>query len=769
MRVTSIGGGPAGLYFAILLKRRDPTSEITVIERNRADDTFGFGVVFSDATLENLAEADPESHRAVTEAFAHWDDIDVHYRGQIVTSRGHGFAGLSRQTLLRLLADRASELGVDVRYETEVTDFEALRATNDLVLAADGVNSAVRSEYADRFRPHLDWRPNRFVWLGTTFPFRAFTFYFKTNEHGLWRVHAYRYEEGKSTFIVECTTETWLRAGLDDASEDDTLAYCEALFADELAGHRLIKNRSMWRQFPTVRNGVWSDGNVVLMGDAAHTAHFSIGSGTKLALEDAIALADSVLSDKDHSSRGAGTPAKAVIRGPDDLSAALARYEAERRPLVESTQRAAQVSLEWFENTERYLGLDPLTFTFSLLTRSLRLTHENLALRDPELVAKVDQHFADQLTDRHPDLEPAPGTPPMFAKYRARDLVLDNRVVVSPMCMYSATDGVVNDWHLVHLGSRAIGGAGLVLTEMTNVNADGRITPGCAGLYTEEHVGAWRRITDFCHRYSSAKVGLQLGHAGRKGATKLMWEGMDRPLTEGGWPLLAPSPLPYFPDSAVPKAMTRADMDDVVADFVRSTEMAVEAGFDWLELHMAHGYLLATFVSPLTNHRDDEYGGAIEGRMKFPLEVFDAVRRTWPAERPMSVRVSATDWADGGLSVGDLLTLVRLLRHHGCDMVDVSSGQTAPESKPVYGRLFQTPLAELIRLETGVPTMTVGNISSYADVNSILAAGRADLCLLARAHLYDPYWTRHAASEQSFEMKWPDQYSTLKRYNFRFK
>lgn len=750
VRITSIGGGPAGLYLAILMKRRDPRHQITVLERNRVDDTFGFGVVFSDATLENTAAADPESHQRITDSFAHWDDIHVHFDGQVLKSTGHGFAGLSRPTLLRVLGERAQELGVDVRYETEVSDFEALKAENDVVLAADGVNSAVRRRYAPHFGPDIDFRPNRFVWLGTTFPFEAFTFYFKGNEHGLWRVHAYRYEEGKSTFIVECTEDTWRRAGLEAATEDDTLAYCQSLFEAELAGHPLIKNRSVWRQFPTVRNRAWSHENIVLMGDAAHTAHFSIGSGTKLALEDAIALADALSSTT-------------------DLPQALQQYERTRRATVDSTQRAAQVSLEWFENTERYMALDPLTFTFSLLTRSLRVTHENLKLRDPALVRRVDDHFGQTLAAEHDDLRPAPGTPPMFTRYRARDLVLDNRVVVSPMCMYSATDGTVNDWHLVHLGSRAIGGAGLVLAEMTDVSADGRISPGCAGLYTEAHVAAWRRITDFCHRYSSAKVGLQLGHAGRKGATKLMWHGMDRPLEVGGWPLMAASAIPYYADSTVPKAMDRRDMDQVIADFVRSTEMAVEAGFDWLELHMAHGYLLASFISPLTNRREDEYGGTVNARMRFPLEVFDAIRAVWPADRPMSVRISANDWAEGGISQDEVLQVARLLKNRECDLIDVSSGQTVPESKPVYGRLFQTPLAELIRLETKIPTMTVGNVSSYADVNSILAAGRADLCMLARAHLYDPYWTRHAAAEQEFALPWPPQYSPLNRYNFRFK
>ncbi|MEM7675917.1 MAG: FAD-dependent monooxygenase, partial [Myxococcota bacterium] len=614
MRTVSVGGGPAGLYFSILMKRRFPRHEVVVLERNRADDTFGFGVVFSDATLENLQAADPESHQRIERAFAHWDDIDVYFGDHMYRSTGHGFAGLARQTLLEILGNRAAELGVDVRYETEVEDIEALAQTYDLVLAADGINSTIRGHYAPYFETNIDWRPNRFVWMGTTRPFPAFTFYFKANRHGLWRVHAYRYAEGKSTFIVECTEETLTAAGLQDASEDQTLAYCTELFGDELKGHPLIKNRSVWRQFATVRNERWGHNNIVLVGDAAHTAHFSIGSGTKIALEDAIALANAVGQH-------------------DELPTALAAYETERRPVVESIQRAAQVSLEWFENTERYTCLDPKTFVFSLLTRSLRVTHQNLSVRDPDFVTSIDQHFADRWTANHPE-PPAPkDAPPMFTPYRVRDVVLNNRVVVSPMCMYSATDGTVNDWHLVHLGSRAVGGAGLVLAEMTDVSADGRISPGCAGIYEEQHLVAWRRITSFCHRYTEAKVGIQLGHAGRKGATRVPWEGIDQPLpADDGWPLIAASALPYNPHSATPRAMNREDMDRVRDDFVRSTRMAADAGFDWLELHMAHGYLLASFISPLTNQRTDAYGGDVQARMIFPLEVFDAVRDAWPVD-----------------------------------------------------------------------------------------------------------------------------------------
>lgn len=745
MRVASIGGGPAGLYTSILLKQNDPRHECVVYERNRLDDTFGFGVVFSDQTLGNLLEADAPTHRAITEAFAHWDDIDVHFKGQVLRSTGHGFSGLSRKTLLKLLTRRAQELGVDVRFETEVGSTEEIDA--DLILAADGVNSRVREQHAEAFGPVLDWRPNRFVWLGTTFPYEAFTFYFKRNEAGLWRVHAYRYEPDKSTFIVECTDETFARSGLAVDDEEATRRYMEALFAEELQGHPLLTNRSQWRQFPTVTNRKWSDGRVVLMGDAAHTAHFSIGSGTKLALEDAIELV------------------QALQASGHDVPQALATYEANRRPGVASTQRAAQVSLEWFENVERYERLEPLPFAFSLLTRSLRITHANLALRDPEFVERVDADFkADNAR-----FEPPEGpVPPMFVPYRLRDMKLQNRIVVSPMCMYSATDGTVNDWHLVHLGSRAMGGAGLVMTEMTDVSADGRITPGCAGLYGEDHVQAWKRIVDFVHRHTEAKIGIQLGHAGRKGATKLMWEGIDDPLETGAWSLVAPSPLPYRPDSQVPKEMDASDLADIKADFIRSTQYALEADFDIIELHVAHGYLLSTFVSPLTNQRTDAYGGSLENRLRFPLEVFDAMRAVWPQERPMSVRISATDWAEDGIDGDDAVRIAQAFKAHGVDIVDVSTGQVVHDERPRYGRLWQTPYADRIRLEADVPTMTVGAISGYADANSVLAARRADLCVLARAHLYDPYWTRHAAVAQGYDPRWPNPYAVLNRYNHRF-
>src|SRR5438094_3236848 len=749
MKIVSVGGGAAGLYFALLMKKADPAHDILVVERNRRDDTFGFGVVFSDATLETFAEADAETYAEITRNFAHWDDIDIHYRGEVLTSTGHGFSGLSRQLLLDILQRRCAELGVRLRWETEVGDLGAW-ADADLGLAADVVNGVVRGGYAEHCRPHIGWRGNKFVWLGTTFPYPAFTFVFKEEDHGLWRVHAYRYNASMSTFILETTEATWRRAGLDQADEDQTIAFAERLFAAELRGHHLLKNRSLWRNFPTVKNACWHHRNIVLIGDAAHTAHFSIGSGTKLAMEDAIAL-------------------RRALERHDEVEKALVAYEEERRPEVESLQRAAQVSLEWFEQPERYHGrLEPIQVAMSLLTRSLRVTHANLKVRDPKFVESVDRWFASRAEAQSRVTVPAtPAPPPMFTPFRLRELVLANRVVCSPMCQYSAEDGTPNEWHLVHLGSRAIGGAGLVFTEMTDVSRAGRISPGCTGMYKPEHVAAWKRIVDFVHVNSSAKIAMQLGHAGRKASTQRMWEGMDEPLPNDNWPIISASPLPYFPYSQVPKEMTRDDMDEVKTDFVRAAQMSNDAGFDLLELHFAHGSLLASFISPLTNTRTDAYGGSLENRMRFPLEVFDAVRSAWPDHKPMSVRISAVDWAPGGMQQADSVEVARLLKQHGCDITDVSAGQTVADAKPQYGRQFQTPFADRIRHEVGIATMAVGNISSYQDVNTIHAAGRADLCVLARAHLWDPYWTRHAAYEQGYPLPWPDPYATLNRYKPR--
>jgi anthraniloyl-CoA monooxygenase len=736
MKVAIVGGGPAGLYASILLRRIPGDHEVTVWERNAADDTFGFGVVFSDETLAAFEAADPPTFEQITASFARWADIDIHYRGEVQSSGGHGFSALGRRRLLNILQDRAVSVGVDLRMLTEAPDPDELAAGHDLLIAADGVNSRVRAARADAFGTSLDRRRCKYMWLGTDRVFEAFTFFILETEWGVFQIHAYPYDDTMSTFIVETDEATWRRAGL-DASEDLTLApgesdeasieFCRGLCAEVLDGHGLVANNSRWLNFPTVRNARWSDGNVVLLGDAAHTAHFSIGSGTKLAMEDAIALA---WAFKDR---------------PGDVPGALDAYEEERRPVVESTQRAAQASLEWFEGIERYVGQDARQFAFNLLTRSRRITYDNLRLRDPGFVEDVDR-----------SLGAGAGRPPMFLPLRLRELELANRIVVSPMDMYSAQDGVVGDFHLVHLGSRGVGGAGLVMSEMLCVSAEGRITLGCGGLYRDDHVPGWRRIVDFVHAHGEARIGAQIGHSGRKGATKLMWEGMDRPLEDApDWELLSPSPLPYFSDSPRPREMTRADMDRVRDEFVASTHRAVEAGFDLLELHMAHGYLLSSFLSPLTNRRTDEYGGDLASRARFPLEVLDACRAAWPAERPVSVRISATDWMPDGFDGDDAVELATLLRDHGADLVDVSTGQVWPDQQPAYGRSFQTPFADRIRHEVGIATVAVGAISSFEDVNTTIVAGRADLCALGRPHLYDPYWTLHAADDQGYaDMRW---------------
>ena len=772
MKVNVVGGGPGGLFAALLLKKADPRRAVEVFERNRAEDTFGFGVVFSDATLQEVADADPQTLRAIEERFHHWDDIHIHYQGGRLESTGHGFAGLSRKELLRILHRRCRELRVRLHFEAEIRDLAPVLDA-DLVIGADGANSVVRRHFADALEPAVDLRPNRFVWLGTTRPFPAFTFYFRETEHGLWRVHAYQYDaSGNSTFIVEATERTWRRAGMDAASEEETARFLSRLFAAELEGHPLIRNRSLWRQFPTITNARWSAGNVVLIGDAAHTAHFSVGSGTRLAMLDGIALARA-MEGLDGTDR-VGTAAQC-----SGLAAGLAAYEAERRRPVESLQRAAQASLHWFEDTERYFRLEPVQFAFSLLTRSLRISHENLRERDPAFVDEVDRWVAGKaevqagvtIAEHEASLGIGRGgapPPPLFTPFRLRELTLANRVGVSAMCQYSAADGTIDDWHLVNLGSRAVGGAGLVMAEMTAIGRDGRISHGCAGLYGEEHVNAWRRTVDFVHRHSYAKIGIQLGHAGRKGSTRLDWEGPNEPLDEGGWPIVSASPIGFFEHSPVPAELDETGMDALVGDFERATAMAVEAGFDIVEIHMAHGYLLASFLSPLTNRRRDRYGGSLENRLRFPLRVVTAVRALWPDAKPLSVRLSAVDWSPGGNEPEDAVEIARALKAHGCDIVDVSTGQTVPYQRPRYGRQFQTPFADRIRHEVGISTMAVGNISSFEDVNGIIAAGRADLCLMARAHLWDPYWTRHTAYALGYPLPWPPQYETLDNYTPRF-
>jgi len=747
LRIAVIGGGPGGLYFSVLAKQLNPAHDITVWERNRADDTFGFGVVFSDETLGGIEHADRTVYERMSREFARWDDIDVDYRGQVVTSGGHGFAAMSRKRLLGILQERCAELDVAVHFSTVAPDVEELRASHDLVVAADGVNSAVRARYADTFAPTLDVRRCKYVWLGTDKVFDAFKFYVRSTPHGVMQIHGYPFDDTGSTFIVEMNETVWERAGFDvfadrtfapGESDDKSIDQIRELFADVLDGHRITANNSKWVNFATVRNERWRHSNVVLLGDAAHTAHFSIGSGTKLAMEDSLALA-------------------ACLYEQASVGAALEAYEAERRPVVQSTQRAAQASLEWFENLGQYVHQEPLQFGFNIMTRSRRVTYDNLRLRDPEFVESVDAWFA--ASERARGNGGGDVRPPMFQPFALRGLTLPNRVVVSPMDMYRAVDGRPNDFHLVHLGGKALGGAGLVMTEMVCVSDTGRITPGCTGLYSDQQGADWARIVDFVHRESKAAIGIQLGHSGRKGSTKLMWEGIDQPLDDGNWDVVAPSALAYRPGvNQVPRELTLADLAEIRSQFVASARRADAAGFDLLELHCAHGYLLSSFISPLTNRRTDAYGGSLANRVRYPAEVLAAIREVWPAEKPISVRISATDLCDGGLTEADSVEVARLLAEAGADIVDVSSGQVTPDETPAFGRSYQTPFADRIRNETGLATMAVGVISSFDDVNSILLAGRADLCLLGRAHLYDPNWTLHAALEQDYAgpgAEWP--------------
>ena len=728
MKVSVVGGGPAGLYFAILLKKAVPRTEIVVHERNRADDTFGFGVVFSDQTLDRFAQSDEPSYRAITEHFAYWDDVAIHFKGAVHRVGGNGFCGCSRHPLRARLQRRARVWGVVMRCGDE----GAALPDADLVVAADGINSGVRAEHADVFKPSVDLRPNRFVWLGSTRPFDAFTFFFKETPFGIFIAHCYQYEAGRSTWVVETDPDTFAAAGLEAMTEAESANFLEAIFADELAGHRLITNRSVWRRFPMIRNERWVHGNVVLLGDAKGTAHFSIGSGTKLAMEDAIALFQ-------------------AVRVHPTVPTALAAFERDRRLDVEKTQHAADVSLVWFEHVKRFWDFDPLRFSFGLMTRARAITYDNLASRAPEFVREVAVSFAAEAG--------GPDVPPMFQPIRLRGMALANRVVMSPMCLYSARDGMPADWHMVHLAGRAMGGAGLLFTEMTVVAENARITPGCAGIWNDEQAAAWARIVGFIHDTTVAKVALQLGHAGRKGATKLMWDGMDQPLEHGAWPLMSASAVAYQPGNAVPREMTRADMDAVLAQFVAATERGARSGFDMLELHCAHGYLLASFISPLTNRRADGYGGSLKNRLRFPLEVFAAMRRAWPDERPMSVRVSATDWAEGGLSEDESLEVARAFARAGCDLVDVSTGQTVHDAKPIFGRMFQTPFSDAIRNEARVATMCVGNITTADQVNTILAAGRADLVALGRAHMTDPFFTMRAAAQYGVPIYCPPPYA----------
>jgi anthraniloyl-CoA monooxygenase len=769
MKIVCIGGGPAGLYFGLLMKKQDPSHEIVIVERNRPYDTFGWGVVFSDQTLGNLVNADEQTARTILQSFNHWDDIDVHFKGKTITSGGHGFCGIGRKRLLNILQERCEELGVKLVFETDVTDDQAIAAEYDadLIIASDGLNSRIRTRYESTFKPDIDTRKCRFVWLGTKKMFDAFTFAFEETEHGWFQAHIYQFDGDTSTFIVETPEETWLKAGFDKMSQEESIAYCEKLFAKYLDGHALLSNArhlrgsAVWIKFPRVICDTWVHWNevsnthgrkkvpVVLMGDAAHTAHFSIGSGTKLALEDAIELARCFRE-----------------QGAEGMEKVLAAYQELRSIEVLKIQSAARNSMEWFENVKRYTHMEAEQFAYSMLTRSQRISHENLRLRDAAYVAGYENWIAERACEQAG--LPMPATkrsiPPMFTPFRLRGTVLKNRIVVSPMAQYSAMDGVPGDYHLVHLGSRAMGGAGMVFAEMTCVSADARITPGCPGLYAPAHTAAWKRIVDFVHANSDAKIAMQLGHAGPKGSTRVGWEGNDLPLEHGNWAIVAASSLQYLEGvSQVARAATPEDMDRIESDFVRATKAAADAGFDWLELHCAHGYLLSSFISPLTNKRTDEYGGTLVNRCRYPLRVFKAIRSVWPADKPISVRISAHDWVEGGITPDDAVEIARLFKAAGADMIDCSSGQVSPKQKPVYGRMYQTPFADRIRNEAGIPTVAVGSIYEADHANGIIASGRADLCAVARPHLANPAWTLNEAAKIGYHgVEWPKQYESGK-------
>jgi len=753
MNIVCIGGGPSGLYFALLMKKQDPAHDITVVERNKPYDTFGWGVVFSDQTLGNLQAADPQTAAEILGAFNHWDDIEVNIRGQKIRSGGHGFCGIGRKRLLNILQKRCEDLGVKLVFETDVKGDEQFPDA-DLIIASDGLNSRIRGKYADTFQPDIDLRNCRFVWLGTHKRFEAFTFAFEETEWGWFQAHAYQFDGETSTFIVEAPEEVWQKGGLDKMEKEESIAFCEKLFAKYLDGNKLMSNAAhlrgsaQWIRFPRVVCRTWVHHNgrapVVLMGDAAHTAHFSVGSGTKLALEDSIELA------------------RCIGNSPTDLGQALRDYEAVRSVEVLKIQNAARNSTEWFENVRRYAHLPPEQFAYSLLTRSQRISHENLRLRDKDYVEDYEDWIAERSGVRRSPLQHP--LPPMFTPFTARGITLKNRVVVSPMAQYSCSDGMPADYHLVHLGARAMGGAGMVVAEMTCPTPDARITPACPGLWNGAQRDGWKRIVDFVHQHTDAKIAMQLGHAGAKGSTRVPWEGEDQPLVQGNWPLISASPQQYLDGvSDWSRAMTRADMDRVRQDFVHSTELAAQAGFDWLELHCAHGYLLSSFISPLTNQRTDEYGGSLENRLRYPLEVFRAMRAVWPSHLPMSVRISAHDWVEGGITPDDAVEIARAFKAAGADMIDCSSGQVSKQQKPVYGRMYQTPFADRIRNEAGIPTIAVGAISEADHVNSIIAAGRADLCAVARPHLANPSWTLLEAAKIGYmDVQWPKQYRSAK-------
>ena len=745
LKIVCLGGGPASLYFSLLMKKQNPEHDITVIERGPRNATWGFGVVFSDETLKNFMEADAPSYKKIVESFAYWDEIATYIHGKKIVSGGHGFCGMARLRLLNIFHERCEELGVKLKFETDIGDLEELEIDKqDLVVAGDGITSMIREAHAKEFGTSIDQRTNRFAWFGTTLPLDAFTFIFRENEHGWWFVHAYAYNDEMATWLVECSEETWLSSGMDKASEEESKAYLEGIFAEDLKGHALISNRSVWRAFPVVRNEQLYHKNIVLMGDAVRSAHFSIGSGTKLAMEDAITLA------------------QCFEQTGSNAQAALEQYQEIRKPEADRLQRTAVTSLAWFEHIDRYASQSAEQFTFNMMVRSKRVTYDNLRLRDPDYIADVNRWFAElaKAETGFDDIDLEKPTVPMFQPFRIGNLRLENRVQLSAMCQYCAEDGMPTDWHFVHYGARGVGGAGLLNTEMICISPTARITPGCAGIWNDEQAAAWQRIVGFVHANSQAKICAQIGHAGRKGASCIPWEGgMDKPLPEGEWEIIAPTALPYLASSQVPREATRADMEAVTADFVSAAKRVADAGFDMIELHLAHGYLLSSFISPYTNRRTDEFGGSIANRMRFPLQVVDAVREAWPEDRPLSVRISATDWVDDGLTEEDLVAMARMLKEHGVDVINVSTGQVTKDEDPMYGRMFQAPFADQIRNEIGIPTIVAGNITTADQANTLLAAGRTDIVALGRPLMNDPHFVLHAAATYGVTSQhWPPQY-----------
>ena len=741
-----LGGGPASLYFSILMKKANAAHDVTVIERGDRDSTWGFGVVFSDETLQGFMEADAASYKRIVEQFAYWGGIDNKIHGKTINSQGHGFCGMSRLKLLNTLHDRCEELGVTLKFNTDITNVEQLQIDqHDLVVAGDGITSILRDAYKDEFRTTMDWRANKFCWLATTKPLDDFTFIFTRNEHGWWWVHAYRYEEGMTTWIVETSAETWAAAGMDTASEEDTKAYCEELFKGDLDGHPLITNRSVWRTFPVVRNERLYYRNIVLLGDAVRSAHFSIGSGTKLAMEDAISLAGY------------------FQESGDDVKVALEKYQVIRKDEADRLQRTAVVSLSWFENIDRYANVQSAEqFTFNMMCRAKRVTYENLRLRDPDYIATIDRWFAEHVKAEtgFDDIDTENPTVPVFQPCKIGNMRIENRFQMSAMCQYCAEDGNPTDWHLMHYGERGVGGAGLLNTEMICTSPEARITTGCAGIWNDEQTRKWTRIVAFVHDHSQAKICAQIGHSGRKGATCLPWDGgIDEPLPQDAWEIVAPSALPYLEHSVVPREMTVEDMDAIVADFVNAVRNAERAGFDMIELHLAHGYLLSSFISPVTNHRDDEFGGDIAGRMKFPLRVLHAVRDAWPADKPISARVSATDWIEGGLTEEDMLAVAVMLKQAGLDVINVSTGQVTKDEDPIYGRMFQAPFADQIRNEVGIATIVAGNVTTADQANTLIAAGRTDIVAFGRSIMNQPHFVLMAAAHYAHgNQRWAPQY-----------